>query len=96
MTKTTYEGYLNDLEKFINKHSKKADWRVITSPYKNGQYHKQYVFEDGAILTDVNYMEGETYPVFVEELGFTANIPVIKHEYWSTDESGSKYWYEHL
>ena len=96
MITTNWEEYQNDLAKFIQKHSKKYDWRVVTSPYENGQYRKEYLFEDGSTFTDINYLENEFYEVMIEDLGFSAKIPVIKHEYWSTDNATSKYWYEHI
>lgn len=94
MKKVTDKEFYKDLNTFIQKHGKKSDWKVITSPYVNGQYHKEYVFENGAVFTDVNYLEGEYYEVEIKELGFSSKIPVIKHEYWSTDDATSKFWYE--
>ena len=94
MKKVTDKEFYKDLQAFCQKHGKKQDWKVVTSPYANGQYHKEYMFEDGAIFTDVNYLEGEYYEVEIKELGFTSKVPVIKHEYWTTDDATSKFWYE--
>lgn len=91
--KVTEKEFVKDLHDFIERHGRKSDWRVYTSPYADGKYYKQYQFEDGAVFTEVNYMENEYYEVYIEELGFSTKIPVIKHEYWST-EKPSKFWFE--
>lgn len=87
--------YQEDLNQFIKKHSKDADLQILTSPFENGRYHKDYLFSDGAWFTEINYMnhteeiETEVHGIIVK-----ATIKMIKHEYWSTDNSTTKYWYE--
>ena len=93
MTVTSKE-YYNDLGNFLNKHSK-YDFKVYTSNFDNNCYHKEYCFENGATFCEINEMDFTTM-VDVEVYGVTVKTQVnlIRHEYWSTDDSVSKYWYE--
>lgn len=97
MKTVTYKEYSDDLINFINKHSAKSELADIhTSPFQNGLYHKSYIFADGSEFTEVNRIrkveaEAETK---VANLRFTILIELVEHEYWSTDDSESKYWYE--
>lgn len=93
MKEVTYNDYTKDLEKFIAKHCKKSDLDVYTSPYINGQYHKNYTYIDGQ-FTEVNREVWEKVSINIHGQNVDVNIHAIQHEYWSTDDSGSKYWYE--
>ena len=91
----TYETYIEDLAKFIDKHSKKYDYSVYTSPFENREYHKVYAFENCATFTEINTMEyTEVVNVQVHGITVPVEVSLIKHEYWSTDDSRSKFWYE--
>ena len=95
MRTVTYEEYRKDLNSFVDKHSRKYDYKVYTSPFENNQYHKNYCFEDGATFTEINEMHViETVEIEVHGLKFNVNVHLIRHEYWSTDDASSKYWYE--
>ena len=95
MTMVTYKDYSNDLAHFINKHSIKSELiSVNTSGYEGGVYRKEYMFEDGASFYEVNRnIKGEANAETVG-LKFKVKVDLIEHEYWSTDDSKSKYWYE--
>lgn len=95
--KVTFKDYNKDLAAFIAKHSKKNDWRVITSPISGGTYHKSYLFENGATFEEINSMEyNEQIEVEVNGIRAKVSVPMVKHEYWSTDDATSKFWYEAL
>lgn len=95
MKTVTYKEYTEDLTNFIKKYSKKYDYKVYTSPLQNGQYHKNYVFENGATFTEINEMNYfENVEVTVHNIPVIVTVNLIRHEYWSTDDSVSKYWYE--
>lgn len=91
MTTVTSTQYYEDLRDFIARH---GDYKVYTSPFVNGQYHKEYAFEDGAMLTEVNEMEyKEEVEIMIHGLKIKKIVEMIRHEYWSTEFS-SKYWFE--
>lgn len=95
MITVSYRDYSTDLANFIKKHSKKCDYQVYTSPFENGQYHKDYWFEDGAMFTEINEMDyEEAVEVTVHGISTVVYVKMIRHEYWSTDDATSKYWYE--
>lgn len=94
MTTVTSTQYYDDLKNFIIKHTKKGEYKVYTSPFENGQYHKDYAFEDGSMFTEVNEMNyEEEVEIVVHGLTIKKTVKLIKHEYWST-EFGSRYWFE--
>lgn len=95
MKTVTYEEYNRDLSAFLRKHGAKSDWHVYTSPLQEGQYHKNYVFEDGAEFVEINELNyREPVEVVVHGITISTVVHLIRHEYWSTDDSVSKYWYE--
>ena len=96
MNTVTYEKYMNDLVKFVGKHSKKNDFRVETSPMINDRYDKKYLFEDGSTFWEINEIITEEVEVEVHVITCKAQVELYRHEYWSTDDSSTKYWYESL
>lgn len=95
MTIVTYKDYSDDLKKFINKHSAKSELtEVVTSSYENGMYRKSYLYEDGSEFFEVNRTVRAKANAETVGLKFEIEVKLIEHEYWSTDESKSKYWYE--
>ncbi len=99
MNTVTYKDYNNDLIKFCQKHSK-HELRVYTSPFIDNQYIKSWYYSDGSEFHEVNQNVTEVVTVPVEihgiKLDKTFEIKLVKHEYWSSDNSVSKYWYEKL
>ena len=92
----TYTEYMADLQAFIKKHSKKYDYKIITSgfDFATNSYQKTYAFENGAMFSEVNEMDRvEEVDVSAHGLTFKTDVHFIRHEYWTT-EYGSKYWYE--
>lgn len=93
----TYGDYLKELKAFSQKHNKKAELKIYTSPMVDNSYHKEYCWSDGANFYEITNLIEETVPVEVEAHGmkFTSNVTVKywRTEYWST-EAPSKYFYE--
>lgn len=90
-----YEEYAEDLTRFINKHSIKSKLTEIwTSQFENNMYRKAYMFEDGAEFWEVNRVIYERAASEIKGIRFTVDVKLIEHEYWSTDDSKSRYWYE--
>lgn len=95
MKTVTFSEYMEDLKTFIDKHSKKYDYKVVTSPLKENRYHKEYIFEDSSFFTEINEMDVvEMVEVEVHGIKFQQDVHFIRHEYWSSDDAVSKYWYE--
>ena len=95
MNIVNYQTFENDLNSFISKHSKKSDLHIWTSPLKDGEYRKEYLFEDGASFYEINRMNySEQVEIEVHGLWMMVEVKMIRHEYFSTDEGTSKYWYE--
>lgn len=90
--------YLDYKRAFIQKHSD-ADWTVHTSPMDEyGQYVKNYLFTDGATLTEVNRPVWEEVEVEVEVKGIKVTIKdtikLMETEAWNTDDAKSVKFYE--
>jgi len=80
---------------FIQAHSK-SDWVVQTSPMENDTYVKNYIFEDGAVMTEVNRPVYFKAKAVIEELGIEAptEIKLLETECWNTDDATSYKFYE--
>lgn len=92
----SYETYRADKEAFLKKH---PDWTVDTSSMDEyGRYSKQYMSTDGAIFTEEMYPCWETAEAKVELHGVIVtlkdDIKFMRIEYYSTDDSQSRYYYE--
>jgi len=90
--------YLEYKRNFIKKHDD-ADWTVHTSPMDEyGQYVKNYVFTDGATLTEVNRPIYETVEVETEVKGIKVvikqDVKLMETEAWNTDDAKSVKFYE--
>ena len=55
---------------------------------------KEYLYEDGASFWEYNRVIDATAVASVKGITFPVSVKLIEHEYWSTDNAGSKYWYE--
>lgn len=87
----TYIEYKNA---FIKKHNE-ADWTVHTSPMDEyGQYCKNYIFTDGAVLTEINRPVVEIVKVEVKGVEVEVEVKLMETEAWNTDDAKSVKWYE--
>ena len=97
---TTWEEYTKAKKEFIKKHSKIADWKVETSSLNEYNiYHKEYVFEDGAVFyermapvwkkagAEVEVVHG--VHVWIEQ-----EVKLLEIEYYRTDNTESCVYYE--
>lgn len=81
---------------FLHKHK---DWEVETSPMDEyGRYHKTYVCEDGAVLTEVNEPTYEIAKAEVDVRGvkfqIEKEVKLFRSECWNTDNAESIVCYE--
>lgn len=95
----SYKEWAEEKSKFSKKHN--HNFTVETSPMdKDGIYYKWYVFEDGAIwyermspVEEVIIVEGISDLTGIK---FTDSkvVTFLKTEFWNTEDSKSKYYYE--
>lgn len=86
----TYREYEAEKTLFIQKHNKKSDCKVDTSPMVDNVYHKEYCWEHGAAWYERTERVTEIVEFEKYGLKFRTEIEYWKTEFWST-ESGSKY-----
>lgn len=100
MKTTTWEEYTKTKKAFIAKHSKIADWKVNTSSLnKYNVYHKEYVFEDGAVFYERmapvwKKAEAEVEVVPGVVVWIEKDVKLLETEFWSTDNAESYVYYE--
>ena len=89
----TYDEYLKELNAFCVKHNKKAECKVATSAMIENCYHKDYMWSDGHNWTEITTLVMET--AHVEVHGVTVSVEVLfyRTEFFSTEDSRSKYLY---
>ena len=82
---------------FIARHSA-CNWRVVTSPMVDDTYVKNYIFEDGAVLSEINSIESLHIPAAVDINDRAAHLlqdrPIFVTECFNTDDPKSYKWYE--
>lgn len=92
MNTVCYEKYNKEKIKFFRKHKSCTE---LTSPMSaDCSYHKEYVFEDGAVWYEVMSIENVPVEVEVKFCKVRQNIKMFRTEFWSSDDSISKYYYE--
>ena len=87
-----YNVYESEKIAFFKKHD--MDYVQHTSELIDGGYHKEYVFEDGAVFYE-SMMRVEEVQILTAH-GITTKVPVVylRTEYWSSDKSGTNAVYE--
>ena len=94
MTTTTFAEFDKEYTAFAIKHNKKAERREYTE-LTDGVIHKMVCWSDGATwyeVTETKY--SEQVEVEVHGINVNVNIPMRRTEYWNTEDSRSKYFYE--
>lgn len=77
---------------FMARHN--CNLMVYTSPMIENTYHKEYSFEDGAQWNEIMELVEEVVEVEVHSMMMKVVVKLWKTEYFSTDDSKSRYYYE--
>lgn len=89
----SYKEYNEDKKRFFKKH--KNDFQCETSPMDGyGRYYKVYSFADGAQWYENMSPTYETAEVEIKMVTVKVEVKMFRTEYYSTDDSTSKYYYE--
>lgn len=94
MKTVTFAEFDKEYTAFAIKHNRKAERREYTD-LVDGLIRKMVCWSDGATwweITETNY--SEEVEIEVHGIKVTVNVPLRKTEYWSTEDSESKYFYE--
>lgn len=88
MATVTYNEYNEAKMSFFDRHD--HTYKTSTSPMIDDVWHKEYVFEDGAIWYE--RYEHVYIPVTVDVMRCKVDVEVemLKNEFWSTDNSKSR------
>ena len=93
MTEVTRNVYYDDKDWFFSKHNK--CWHVDTSPMtEDGVYMKTYVLEDDSCWYERMSPYTETTKVTIHGVEVEVEVKLQKVEYWSTDISKSRCYFE--
>lgn len=88
-----YRDYTNEKQEFFKAHH--YDYRVCTSGLDEyNRYHKEYIFEDGAIWYEVMGAVTEGATINIHGLEINTDVKLYRTEYWSTENATSKFYYE--
>lgn len=78
---------------FLSKH--KGLKRTDTSPMDEyDSYHKEYICEDNAVWYEVMSPYYKTLQLEVNKCNITVEVKLFQTEFWDTDNSKSRYYYE--
>lgn len=86
--------YENDKQAFFSSH--RNDWKQSTHGNSAEDYQKTYAFSDGAVWYESMTKETVEELVYLEtyKCSIKVRVDVMRIEYWSTDDSRSKCYYE--
>lgn len=88
-----YKEYEELKKRFFEKHN--YDYRIETSVMDEyGHYHKEYMFEDNAIWYESYRPTYEKVEVEVKKVKVNVEIKMFCTEFWNTEDSKSKCFYE--
>lgn len=83
----------NDIKKlFFRKHNN--DFQCETEGSSAEYYRKTYIFEDHSIWYEVMQKKTIIAQAKYYNIEFPTEVEVMETEFWSTDNSESKYYYE--
>ncbi len=98
MDKVNMSEYEAERVAFYKKHnSENLSWPKEDTEFKNGVTRKTVTFEDGAIWYEVSTKITEERKAKVEgvpEFTINLSLDLLKTEFWSSDNSISKYAYD--
>lgn len=93
MNTVTYEQYYEEKTAFFAKHNN--GFKLETSSLSVGNsYVKTYAFEDGAGWCELLRNVHEEAEFEHRGMTFKCTVSLAKLEFWSTDNSKSRYYYE--
>ena len=88
-----YKEYEELRKRFFEKHN--YDYRIETSVMDEyGNYHKEYIFEDDAIWYESYKHTYEKVEVEIKKVKVNVEVKLFCTEFWNTEDSKSKYFYE--
>lgn len=89
----TYEEYDKDKRNFFKKHNN--DFKVTTSPMDEyGRYFKEYSFSDNAVWYESMSPTYEKGTVEIKKVSVEVQVKMFRTEYWNTEDSKSKFYYQ--
>ena len=88
----TAKQYEEEKKLFFIKHN--YDFNVETTGRSAEYYRKTYSFEDGAVWYEVMTYEDVTEEVEIKYCLVTVTVAMMRIEFWNTENSESKYYYE--
>lgn len=94
MATVNFKEYQKDLVNFCTKHNEKADCIIYTSPMVNNSWHKEYCYSDGSTFYEINEIIEEKVEIEIHGIKANVTVKLYRTEYWSTDNSQSKFYYE--
>lgn len=93
MATVTYREYNSEKTAFFEKHG--YDYKIdTTSMDEYGRYGKTYTFEDGATWYEAMGPSYEQVVVEVRLVKIPMSIKMFCTEYWNSENSASKCYYE--
>lgn len=87
------EYYRKEMRRFMEKHSQYGEMVVHTGPLVDGTYCKSFCWDHGAEWWEDTKVVQEQTTVKVRGVECKATVSLLRIEYWSTDDSTSKYVY---
>jgi hypothetical protein len=90
----TYSEYMQEHTNFARKHNQKSECKIYTSPMENNRYHKEYCWQHGANFYEVTELVTEKVKVMVHGIEVVVDVDFWRTEYWHSDNSKSKFFYE--
>ena len=85
--------YEYEKKNFFEKHN--YDFHCETSSMDEyGRYHKEYIFEDGSIWYEVMGPVFVSQEVTVKECTMNVEFKMFQTEFWNSENSNSKFYYE--
>ena len=93
MATLNYQEYTTKKDAFFKKH--KNDFRINTSSMDEyGRYHKDYIFEDGAVWYEDMMPTFEQATVEIKKVNVKVEVKMLRTEFYNTDDATSNYYYE--
>lgn len=95
MTIVDYDTYETDKLNFFRKQN--YGHTRYTTPLTNGEYHTNFIFENGAVYYEHCSTVYETVSVNTIVKGvkvtLTQNVKLFRVEYWTSEDAHSKFYY---